>query len=48
MPLFAVSAEDEQAPDPLLAAIDAIDPDALTPREALEQLYRLKRLASER
>jgi DNA mismatch repair protein MutS len=48
LPLFAASAESEQAPDPLLAAIDAVDPDALTPREALEQLYRLKRLANER
>jgi DNA mismatch repair protein MutS len=27
-------------------ALTAIDPDALTPREALEQLYRLKRLAA--
>jgi DNA mismatch repair protein MutS len=25
-------------------ALDAIDPDALTPREALEALYRLKNL----
>jgi DNA mismatch repair protein MutS len=25
-------------------ALDAIDPDALTPREALEALYRLKSL----
>jgi len=30
----------------LLAALAAIDPDALTPREALEQLYQLKRLAA--
>jgi DNA mismatch repair protein MutS len=36
------------APDesPALALLDAIDPDALTPREALERLYELKRLAS--
>jgi DNA mismatch repair protein MutS len=26
----------------LRRALDAIDPDALTPREALEALYRLK------
>jgi hypothetical protein len=25
-----------------------IDPDSLTPRDALEHLYRLKRLAAER
>ncbi|HEY0490610.1 MAG TPA: DNA mismatch repair protein MutS [Telluria sp.] len=30
----------------LLAALDGIDPDALTPREALEQLYALKRLTA--
>ena len=32
----------------LLAALDDVDPDSLTPREALEQLYRLKRIAAER
>ena len=47
LPLFA-AAEPEHAPDPLLTELDAIDPDSLTPREALEQLYRLKRLAAER
>jgi DNA mismatch repair protein MutS len=31
---------------PLRAALDAIDPDSLSPREALEQLYQLKRLAA--
>ncbi|AEK61516.1 DNA mismatch repair protein MutS [Collimonas fungivorans] len=30
----------------LLIALDSIDPDTLTPREALEQLYRLKHLSS--
>jgi DNA mismatch repair protein MutS len=29
-----------------LAALQAIDPDALSPREALDQLYALKKLAS--
>ena len=29
-------------PDPTLAALDAIDPDAMTPREALQALYDLK------
>ena len=33
------------APHPLAAALDALDPDSLSPREALEALYRLKRLA---
>jgi DNA mismatch repair protein MutS len=48
LPLFAASAEPEHAPDPLLATLDAIDPDSLTPREALEELYKLKRIAAER
>jgi DNA mismatch repair protein MutS len=30
----------------LTIALDSIDPDALTPREALEQLYRLKHLVA--
>jgi len=47
LPLFAASVEPERGPDPLAAALDEIDPDALSPREALEHLYRLKRLASE-
>jgi DNA mismatch repair protein MutS len=47
LPLFA-AAEVEAAPDPLLEAVESIDPDAFSPREALEQLYRLKRLAAER
>jgi len=47
LPLFAATAEPDQGPDPLTAALSEIDPDALTPREALEHLYRLKRLAAE-
>ena len=31
---------------PLQAAMQQIDPDTLSPREALEQLYTLKKLAS--
>jgi DNA mismatch repair protein MutS len=34
------------APGHLLDALASIDPDALTPREALERLYELKRLAA--
>ena len=34
------------APDALADALADIDPDALTPREALDQLYQLKRLAA--
>jgi DNA mismatch repair protein MutS len=47
LPLFAATAEPDHAPDPIIAALDDIDPDSLTPREALEQLYRLKRLGAE-
>jgi DNA mismatch repair protein MutS len=48
LPLFAAAAEPDHVPDPLIAALDAVDPDSLTPREALEQLYKLKRIATER
>jgi DNA mismatch repair protein MutS len=33
-----------EPPSPVLAEIDRIDPDTLSPREALEALYRLKNL----
>ncbi len=36
----------DPAAQALLDAVDALDPDALTPREALEQLYQLKRLSA--
>jgi DNA mismatch repair protein MutS len=46
LPLFAaVAAREDEEADPLREAIDAIDADALSPREALEQIYRLKQLA---
>jgi DNA mismatch repair protein MutS len=48
LPLFAATAEPEVAPDPLGDAVAAVDPDALTPREALEALYRLKQVWAER
>jgi len=48
LPLFATAAEPEAAPDPVAAALGEIDPDSLTPREALEELYRLKRTLAER
>ncbi|MFL6857021.1 MAG: DNA mismatch repair protein MutS [Allosphingosinicella sp.] len=46
LPLFAAAAAEEPAPDPLQAALSEIDADALSPREALELVYRLKRLAA--
>jgi len=55
--LFAAPSDDDASEPPapvmeaalddaLKSALDAIDPDALTPREALERLYELKRLAA--
>ena len=47
LPLFA-AAQTESPPDqstPLTDAFAALDVDALSPREALEQLYELKRIA---
>ena len=45
LPLFANLVE-EEAGDPLREALDAVHPDALSPRDALEALYRLKGLAN--
>ena len=45
LPLFAAAKPPEPAePSRLEAAMAVLDPDALTPREALEALYRLKTL----
>jgi DNA mismatch repair protein MutS len=41
LPLFSALVEEAKV-DPLREALDAIHPDALSPREALEALYRLK------
>lgn len=45
--LFAMDSEEpvEASPSPALDALKALDPDALSPREALEKLYELRRLA---
>ncbi|MFD2238820.1 DNA mismatch repair protein MutS [Aureimonas populi] len=49
LPLFAARpAAPEPVASPLAEALEGIDPDALTPREALEALYRLKGLAREK
>jgi len=49
LPLFAVTSrasDNEQSPSPqaaaLIEALNAIQPDELTPREALDALYALK------
>lgn len=41
----AAAGEPPMAPAPVIDALQSIDPDELSPREALEALYRLKRLA---
>ena len=46
LPLFAALREKEkteQEVNPLIEALQAINPDELTPREALEKLYELKK-----
>jgi len=46
LPLFAAAAQaEEDKRDPLRLEIETIDVDALSPREALDLLYRLKALA---
>ncbi len=53
LPLFAAVADGETdtgdagGPSPLEDALSEIRPDELSPREALEMLYRLKRLQDE-
>ena len=48
LPLFAAAAQEApERPDPVIDALAAIEPDTLSPREALEALYRLKRTAAE-
>ncbi|MBX3563410.1 MAG: DNA mismatch repair protein MutS [Sphingomonas sp.] len=48
LPLFAAAAEqEEEAIDTLRSELAAIDVDALSPREALDALYRLKGLAAD-
>ena len=44
---FAAIAQEEPVADPLRSALDEAEPDTMSPREALEWLYRLKALAKE-
>jgi DNA mismatch repair protein MutS len=49
LPLFAALQEAAAAkPDPLEALLDEVDVDSLSPREALDLVYRLKRASAER
>ncbi len=45
LPLFAEQAVHEKTADPLSEALAGIDPDRLSPREALDWLYRIKALS---
>ena len=47
LPLFAAAAQEAPPPDPLRAALEAAEPDTMSPREALEMLYRLKTIAKD-
>ena len=47
LPLFASQQPEAAVSDPLVEALAAIDPDSLSPREALETLYALKRVAAD-
>ena len=49
LPLFSVARglEEEAQEHPLVKAFEDLDPDALSPKEALEQLYALKKLGRE-
>ncbi len=48
LPLFAAAAQqEEERVDALRDALAAIDADALSPREALDHIYRLKQLAAD-
>jgi DNA mismatch repair protein MutS len=44
LPLFSAAGPTAKSaePDPVAAALDAVNPDELTPKEALEALYKLK------
>lgn len=44
LPLFAAAAPEPEARDPVHVALESLDIDALSPREALDRLYELKRL----
>jgi DNA mismatch repair protein MutS len=46
LPLFA-SIVPEEKRDPLRDVLDALDVDALSPRDALDHLYAIKKLAVE-
>ncbi len=48
LPLFANQPVEAPHSDPFADALAALDPDSMSPRDALEALYALKRLASQK
>ena len=44
---FSYEPREPPPPDELRVALAALDPDAMSPREALEAIYRLQRLIEE-
>ena len=48
LPLFSYEPREPPPPDELREALAALDPDAMSPREALEAIYRLRRLIEEK
>ena len=44
LPLFAPATPSRAPPDPVRAAVSALEPDDMTPKAALEAIYRLRRL----
>jgi DNA mismatch repair protein MutS len=47
LPLFAAAPQEEAAPDPLQEALAEVNADALSPREALDLVYKLKALTGD-
>ncbi len=48
LPLFSASFKKKEKPDPVHHALDEVNPDLLSPREALESLYLLKKIREEK
>ena len=51
LPLFSYEPHEPPpppAPDELRTALTALDPDAMSPRDALEALYKLRRLIEDK
>ena len=46
--MFAAGAAEKPKTDPLGDEIGALDPDSMSPRDAIEAVYRLMRVANER